>query len=140
MSSFKDVLELVRTRKWDTLLILGLLTVAMVAVPVWVTQKQKGIAEEVNQPIYDLLDKMDQRQEKTDQTIDRLCEIQEKQILESAIAGYKKINGNLEKLESSTQNAAAIKMGLLVAEVREILYSVDNEATKMYMEYFGIEV
>lgn len=117
-----EILDLIRKRKWDTLIIGGLVAIAIITIPISVKYTMDKSFKENLTPIYNSIQKIEHRQ--VDEIIDR------------GIAAYKKIY-ELSQLESSTQNATSIKIALRTPEARDILFQIDRERTLLFEQYFG---
>lgn len=115
-------LDLVLEKRWMAVVLLLLISVVSFAGPLAVRQAVNDSMKEMLTPIIE--------------SVECIEEIQFQQVLEGGIAGYKKINGDLDKLESSTQNSAAIKIALSIPRIRDILFTLDRENTLLYEEYF----
>lgn len=115
------IAELIRERKWDLLIVIALLTIIAVMTPLSVNYIiEKAIGRTI-EPLSEAVIQLERRQ------ID--------DIIERGVAGYKKVD-SIEKLESSTQNAASIRLALKEPKAREILYKIDMEKTMLFEEYF----
>lgn len=117
-----DVIELIRARKWDTLIMVGLIAVLIITIPLTIKYTMAKSFEENLAPINNAIQKMESRQ--VNEIIDR------------GIAAYKKIH-EIEQLESSTQNATSIKIALRTPEARSILFQIDRERTLLFEKHYG---
>lgn len=127
-SFIERIIILIRARKWDTILILVLLMVLAVTVPI---ASAAAISDAVRSSMKPLTESI-QRVEESITTIEAF---ETNVLIERGIAGYKKVD-TIEQLERSTQNAASIKLALMSPDVRDILFTLDPERTKMFEQYF----
>lgn len=104
---------------------------------------KSAVREATEEALYIQIEPMKQHLDENTIMLERLEEIQSSQVLQNGIAGYKKfekysLSELPEKLESSTQNSAAINIALRVDSARTILYQIDPERTKYFEEYFCV--
>lgn len=145
--SAKDVVGWIKGRKWDHLGTWVLLIVLSITVKGWfsneltsVVDKETASLEKHVIILTKRIDDMGNRITELGGSNGKLFDWGRMWILESAKSGYKKIHGDLELLDKNTQNANAIKMGLLIECIRDDLMLFDRENTLLYMEYFRIDV
>lgn len=134
-----DVVKLIRERKWDTLVIL--IAVVLLAISTPITFKhivgesvETGITKAIV-PIADAIIKNSEQLEENSQRLKNLEDMRISEIIDRGIAAYKKIS-TVDQLETSTQNAASIKIALQVPEARAILFKIDREKTLLFEDYF----
>lgn len=125
------ILDLIRDRKWDMLLILGLLLTISIVSPFAIKWAVSTAIIETLSPIEESIDALEE-------SVECLEDMQIAEIIDRGIAGYKKVQ-TIEQLESSTQNAASIKIALRTPEARIILFAIDRERTLLFEEYFQSE-
>lgn len=121
----EKILNLIRDRKWDTLIFIVMLAIITVTSPFAI---RWGIQSALSPLVV---------------KVEKIYDIQYRQIQKSAIAAYDKINGDTEqewvdKLESSTQNAVAIEIALSFPEIKEVLMTIDRKRTEFFCKYFNI--
>lgn len=127
----KKIFELVRERKWDTLIFIGMLIIVAVAVPPAVRSFVIDAVAKQFEPVVEAIDD-------TRMSVRSIEEYNEAALRNSAIVAYNKIQ-TVEDLEPLTQNGLAIREALKVPEIRSVLASIDLERTRMFERYFSGE-
>ena len=124
-----EVLELIRNRKWDSIVILSLLLIIGLAGPMATARAVSlAIEEEMAPFIADLAE---------------IKEITIDEVSGGGIAGYKKFidyeneNELFTAMDKSTQNAEAIRRALNVPQARDVLVKLDSSKVAMFERYFN---
>lgn len=131
VDEFRKVIELVRTRKWDTLIFIGMMVVLALIVPFAV---RGFVADAISQQFEPVIESIAE----TRDSIQALEEFNVVSLRNSALVAYNKIE-TVDDLEPLTQNGLAIREALKVPEIREVLASVDLERTRAFERYFAGE-
>lgn len=105
---------------------------------------KSAVHEATTEVIIQELEPIHKNLEENSVRLECIEEIQNSQVLDGGIAAYKKFESVAEKdlpkkLESSTQNAAAIRIALRVESAKDVLYQIDPDRTKYFLEYLDIK-
>lgn len=117
--------ELIKKQRWESLVTWGLLIALGVTVPAAFGAK----VEEIVDPVMDIV-------QTTNEDVKSLREHNETQMQNSAIVAYNKIF-TIDDLDPLTQNGLAIREGLKVKKIRNVLASIDLERTLLFEKYFN---
>ena len=125
-----EFLDLIRQRKWDTLIMIALMILVSSMTPVFIKAAMNNVLKEHMAPMK--------------ASLENLETYRNAEILERGIAAYKKFDGLSgikleEKLESSTQNCASAHLALMVPSIRPQLVLMDMELTFELLDYFNLE-
>ena len=122
------ILMLIRARKWDTIVMLGLLMLLSITAPVTI-----GVT--VSDGIKEALEPLAVSLEETKDSVQSLEDFNITSLKNSAIVAYNKI-ATIEDLIPLTQNGLAIREGLRVPEIREVLIVIDKARTEEFERFF----
>ena len=123
-----DIAELIRKRKWDTLIILLFIVALAITLPLANAQTVTKAIQSELQPI------------KEDISI--LKEAMEQEIIGNGIAAYNKFKiyataqETWDKMETSTQNTEAMRRALNNPKARAYLITLDARKVAIFEEYF----
>lgn len=124
-----EVVKLIRERKWDLLIVFVLLVIVAILMPLATRQA-------VNDAIVEGLQPLTIAVEETRESVKSLERWNVTSLQNSAIVAYNKIE-TIDDLDPLTQNGLAIREGLKVPEIREVLASIDLERTLTFEAYFA---
>ena len=124
-----EVVKLIRERKWDLLIVFVLLVIVAILMPLATRQA-------VNDAIVEGLQPLTIAVEETRESVQSLERWNVTSLQNSAIVAYNKIE-TVEDLDPLTQNGLAIREGLKVQEIRDVLASIDLERTLLFEAYFA---
>ena len=124
-----EVVKLIRERKWDLLIVFVLLVIVAILMPLATRQA-------VNDAIVEGLQPLTIAVEETRESVKSLEQWNVTSLQNSAIVAYNKIE-TIDDLDPLTQNGLAIREGLKVPEIREVLASIDLERTLTFEAYFA---
>lgn len=138
------IVDMVRERKWDMLIVLGLITLLGLTFAGLAITVPRALTNEVNETITENMVNITASIVDIQEDISEINERDFNQIQNSGLAAYKKFEGLrgdelIDKLKSSTQNAYAAKTALSDPGIYEILSLVDRELTLEISAYFEIE-
>lgn len=131
----KDIMELIRERKWDSLIILVLLIIIGVTIPLATSYAMSKGLQEGLAPINDTIESMDERIRTIDERTLLIQKGELEEITSRGIQAYKKIF-TIEDLENNTQNSASIEIALRHPESYNVLFQIDRERTLLFEQYF----
>lgn len=124
-----EVVKLIRERKWDLLIVFVLLVIVAILMPLATRQA-------VNDAIVEGLQPLTIAVEETRESVKSLEQWNVTSLQNSAIVAYNKIE-TIDDLDPLTQNGLAIREGLKVPEIRDVLASIDLERTLTFEAYFA---
>lgn len=139
-----NIVELIRKRKWDSLVTWILVVLLGISLPLSVRAVlydkagdivNENLAPIVAEAVSEALKPTIEAVTTIDRRVKNLEDMRISEIIDRGIAAYKKIE-TVDQLESSTQNAASIKIALRVPEARDILFKIDREKTLLFEEFF----
>ena len=125
----RKVVELVRQRKWDTLIFIGMLIIIAFAVPPAVKSFVEDAVSEQFEPVVTAIEEIREGVQANE-------EFNTASLRNSAIVAYNKIQ-TVEDLDPLTQNGLAIREALKIPAIREVLASIDLERTRIFEQYFS---
>ena len=127
----KSIWELVRQRKWDTLIFIVLLIIIAFAVPPAVRGFVRDAVSDEFEPVGAAIDE-------TRASVQAIEEYNQRALQNSAIVAYNKIQ-TVEDLDPLTQNGLAIREALRNPEIRNVLASIDLQRTMLFEQYFSVQ-
>lgn len=122
-----ELVKLIRERKWDSAVTWGLLVLLMVTGPIAIRAIMNNAINE--SPFV-------QSVEKIEEAVIQIQLWNLESMRESAVAAYNRVY-TIEDIGTFTQNGIAIKRGLRVPEIREVLATIDLERTIMFERFFA---
>ena len=125
----ETIANLLKNKKWDTLIIIALLAILFIAVPAAINYT---INKSIDNSLDEHLKPMQEMIESINSDVSELKHKSECELKERAVAAYSKIE-TVEDLNNNPSNMINIKMGLTDDDTRSLLMTLDKDRTLLFI-------